>query len=127
MRRSLQAPNQAVWRHRYDNAHWGDRSYYGVRYSDSHLVRLSTLTDPQHQLAFALVVGPEGNWVGKINDVDSTWGGHPERVQILISDSRAVWVDPSDLRYDLDEHIVVTKLTRDQLGRMPNSRLQSAN
>jgi hypothetical protein len=48
-------------------------------------------------------------------------------VQILISDSRAVWVDPSDLRYDLDEHIVVTKLTRDQLGRMPNSRLQSAN
>lgn len=119
--------NHAVWRHRYDTAHWGERSYYGVSYGDSHLVRLSTLADPEHQLAFALVVGPEGNWIGKINDVDSKWDGHPDRVQIAISDTRAVWVDPSDLRYDLDEHIVITKLTRDQLGRMPNSRLESSS
>lgn len=118
--------NHAVWRHRYDSAHWGERSYYGVSYGDSHLVRLSTLADPEHQLAFALVVGPEGNWIGKINDVDSNWGGHPERVQIAISDSRAVWVNPSDLRYDLDEHIVITKLTRGQLAQMPNTRLQSS-
>jgi len=119
--------NHAVWRHRYDTAHWGERSYYGVSYSDSHLVRLSTLADPEHQLAFALVVGPEGNWIGKINDVDSSWGGHPERVKIAISDSRAVWVNPSDLRYDMDEHIVITKLTRDQLGRMTNTHMQSSS
>jgi hypothetical protein len=119
--------NHAVWRHRYDTAHWGERSYYGVSYEDSHLVRLSTLANPEYQLAFALVVGPEGNWVGKINDVDSTWGGHPERVQIAISDTMAVWVNPSELRYDLDEHVVVTNLTRDQLRAMPNSRVQSSS
>jgi hypothetical protein len=119
--------NHAVWRHRYDTAHWGARSYYGVSYEDSHLVRLSTLADPEYQLAFALVVGPEGNWIGKINDVDSNWGGHPERVQIAISDARAVWVDPRELRYDLDEHVVVTNLTRDQLRGMPNSRIQSSS
>ena len=119
--------NHAVWRHRYDTAHWGARSYYGVSYEDSHLVRLSTLADPEYQLAFALVVGPEGNWIGKINDVDSNWGGHPERVQIAISDTRAVWVDPKELRYDLDEHIVVTNLTRDQLRGMPNTRIQSSS
>jgi hypothetical protein len=119
--------NRAVWRHRYDTAHWGARSYYGVRYEDSHLVRLSTLADPQYQLAFALVVGREGNWIGKINDVDSNWGGHPERVQIAISDTKAVWVDPKELRYDLDEHVVVTNLTRDQLRAMPNSRVQSSS
>ena len=119
--------NRTVWRHRYDTAHWGARSYYDVSYEDSHLVRLSTLADPQYQLAFAMVVGPGGNWVGKINDVDSSWGGHPERVQIAISDTKAVWVDPRELRYDLDEHVVVTNLTGDQLRAMPAAHVQSSS
>lgn len=119
--------NHAMWRHRYDTAHWGARSYYSVSYEDSHLVRLSTLADPQYELAFALVVGPEGNWIGKINDVDSSWGGHPERVEIAISDNKSVWVDPAELRYDLDEHVVVTNLTGDQLRSMPNARAESSS
>jgi hypothetical protein len=110
-----------TWHQRYDAMRWGDPAPFHVSYTDEKLRRLYLIAEPAHQLAFALVVGPEGTYVGKVRNVDTAVDGRPLRVQIALDDTHAAWVHPGSLRFDAEDHIVVTDLTRADLWRMASN------
>jgi hypothetical protein len=110
-----------AWRHRYDEVRWGEPAPFHVRYTDENLRPLYLIAEPSQQLAYSLVVGPEGNYVGKVRNVETASDGRPQRVQILLDETHAAWVRPGALRFDAEDHIVVTNLTRHDLWRMSSS------
>jgi hypothetical protein len=96
------------------------------RYSDDRdLRRLYLIADPTHQLARLPVEGPDGRWVGRVRNVETALDGRPARVEIALNRRVSVWVHPGDLRYDADNHVVFTDLTRADLWQMPGATVES--
>jgi len=116
---------------RYDNARWNYNDYptaFSYRYDDSpRLRRLYLIAEPSQQLANAPVEGPSGAWVGRIRNVETGVDGRPKRVEIALNRRVSVWVDPGDLRFDADDHVVFTDLTRDQLWQTPGATVESGD
>src|ERR1700722_12463945 len=114
---------------RYDNARWNYNDYptaFSYRYDDSpHLLRLYLIAQPSQQLANAPVEGPTGVWVGRVRNVETGVDGRPSRVEIALNRRVSVWVNPGNLRFDADDHVVFTDLTRDQLWDMPGATVES--
>jgi hypothetical protein len=114
---------------RYDQAKWNYNDYPRVldyRYDDSpHLVRLDLMTDSSQQLANLPVEGPSGAWVGRIRNVEAGMNGRPTRIEIALNHRVSVWVDQADLRFDVDDHVVFTNLTRDQLWETPGAVVEN--
>jgi len=108
--------------HRYDEARFYFTDYphpYPYRYEDARLQRLYLIAEPSQQLANAPVEGPDGVWVGRVRNVETDVDGRPRRVEIALNHRVSVWVDPGDLRFNADDHIVFTDLTRADLWNMP--------
>jgi len=109
--------------HRYDEARFAfdyPRAY-PYRYEDGRLSALYLIAEPSQQLANAPVEGPNGEWVGRVRNVEIADDGRPSRVQIALNHRVAVWVRPGDLKFDADDHILFTDLTRTDLWNMPGS------
>jgi len=113
----------------YDQAQWNYTDYpalYDYRYDDSpHLMRLYLIAEPSQQLSNAPVEGPSGAWVGKVRNVETGFDGRPSRVEISLNRRVSVWVDPSNLRFDAEHHVVFTRMTRDELWEMPGATVES--
>jgi hypothetical protein len=113
----------------YDQERWNYVDYphaYAYRYEDSpQMMRLYLVAEPAQQMANAPVEGPSGMWVGKIRNIETGVDGRPARVEISLNRRVSVWVHPGDLRFDPDDHIVFTDLTRDQLWDMPGATIES--
>jgi len=116
---------------RYDNARWNYNDYptaFSYRYDDSpHLLRLYLIAQPSQQLANAPVEGPTGVWVGRVRNVETGVDGRPSRVEIALNRRVSVWVNPGNLRFDADDHVVFTDLTRDQLWQNPGATVESGD
>jgi hypothetical protein len=115
---------------RYDLREYAYSDYphhvYAYRYGDSpELVRLYLIAQPQVQLSMLPVEGPSGEFVGKVRNVEAGLDGRPRRVEISLNRRVSVWVNPGDLRYDPEYHIVFTDLTRDQLWTLPGATFES--
>ncbi len=114
---------------RYDQARWNYVDYpraYAYAYDDGpRLRRLYLIAEPSHQLANAPVEGPSGVWVGRIRNVETGPDGRPSRVEIALNRRVSVWISPGDLRFDADDHVAFTDLTRDQLWDMPGATVES--
>jgi hypothetical protein len=115
---------------RYDSAQYYFTDYphrvYAYRYGDdSNLRRLYLIADPTHQLAQAPVEGPNGEWVGKVRNVETGVDGRPLRVEIALNRRVSVWVQPGNLRFDAEDHIVFTSLTRAELWQFPGATYDS--
>jgi hypothetical protein len=116
--------------HRYDTAQYYFTDYphrvYAYRYDDdANLRRLYLIADPTHQLAQAPVEGPDGQWVGKVRNVETGVDGRPSRVEIALNRRVSVWVQPGNLRFDAEDHIVFTSLTRADLWQLPGATYSS--
>jgi hypothetical protein len=125
--RDLAVSDDRVVRH-YDTAQWDYADYpreYRYRYEDGDLQRLYLIAEPAQQLANAPVEGPNGKWVGKVRNVETDVDGRPKRVEISLNRRVSVWVDPGDLRFDSQDKILYTDLTRDQLWDMPGATVES--
>ncbi|HEY8948152.1 MAG TPA: hypothetical protein VIM56_04630 [Rhizomicrobium sp.] len=110
--------------HRYDEARYYFTDYphaYPYRYEDAHLVRLYMLPEASHQLANAPVEGPDGNWVGRVRNVEIGLDSRPRRIEIALNHRVSVWVSPGDLRFDAANKILYTNLTRADLWNMPGA------
>jgi hypothetical protein len=114
---------------RYDQAQWNYTDYpaaYSYRYDDGgRLRKLYLIAEPSQQLANAPVEGPGGNWVGRVRNVETGPNGSPSRVEISLNRRVSVWVEPGNLRFDADDHVVFTDLTRDQLWDLPGATVES--
>jgi hypothetical protein len=86
---------------------------------------LYLIADPTHQLWNAPVEGPSGRFVGKIRNVETGPDGRPARVEVALNRMVSVWVRPGDLRFDPENHVVFTDLTRDDLWNMPGATMES--
>jgi hypothetical protein len=117
--RNLRYYDQAQWSYEYPQA-------YAYHYNDdAQLVRLDLLAEPSQQLAQVPVEGPNGVWVGRVRNVETGTGGGLYRIEISLNRRVSVWVDPRDLRFDPDEHVAYTDLTRDELWDMPGATVES--
>jgi hypothetical protein len=113
----------------YDNARWNYNDYptaFSYRYDDSpRLRRLYLIAEPSQQLANAPVEGPNGVWVGRVRNVETDVDGRPSRVEIALNRRVSVWVSPGDLRFDADDKVVFTDLTREQLWQNPGATVEA--
>lgn len=117
--------------HHYYNARFYFTDYphasYPYRYEDRHLVRLYMIAEPSQQLSGAPVEGPDGQFIGKVRSIETAPDGRPAHVEIALNRRVSVWVEPSDLRFDADDHVVFTHLTRSDLWDMPGATYESRN
>jgi hypothetical protein len=115
---------------RFDEARWAYDDYpaaYAYRFDDSpQRMRLYLIAEPSQQLANAPVEGPGGNWVGRIRNIETGFDGRPTRVQIALNHRVFVWVAADNLRFDPDDHVAFTRLTRDALWDSPDAEVEAA-
>jgi hypothetical protein len=113
----------------YDQAQWNYTDYpaaYNYRYDDNpRLSKLYLIAEPSQQLANAPVEGPSGVWVGRVRNVETGVDGRPSRVEIALNRRVSVWVDPRNLRFDADNRVVFTNMTRAQLWQTPGATVES--
>lgn len=116
--------------HRYDSARFYFTDYphaYPYRYDDRHLVALYMISEPSQQLVGAPVEGRNGQWVGKVRSIETAPDGRVAHVEVALNRRVSVWVEPSDLRFDADDHVVFTHLTRSDLWDMPGATYEGSN
>jgi hypothetical protein len=92
---------------------------------DRDLRRLYLIAEPSQQLHEAPVEGPGGRWVGRVRNVETGPDGRPFRVEIALNRRVSVWVEPGNLRFDPEAHILFTDLTREDLWQMPGATVES--
>jgi hypothetical protein len=106
---------------------WSYPQPYAYHYGDEYgLQPLYLLAEPSQQLWQAPVEGPGGRWVGRVRNVEAGPDGQPMRIEVALNRRVSVWVRPGDLRFDPDERILYTDLTRDQLWDMPGATIESS-
>jgi hypothetical protein len=114
---------------KYDQARWNYVDYphaYAYAYDDSpRLMRLYLIAEPSQQLFNAPVEGPGGVWVGRVRNVELGVDGRPRRVEIALNRRVSVWASPGDFRFDADDHVLFTNLTRDQFWDLPGATVES--
>ena len=96
--------------------------HYGGGYG---LQPLYLLAEPSHQLWQVPVEAPNGHWVGRVRNVEIGPDGRPSRVEVALNRRVSVWVRPGDLRFDPDDRILYTDLTRENLWDMPGATIAS--
>jgi hypothetical protein len=96
--------------------------HYGSGYG---LQPLYLLAEPSQQLWQVPVEGPSGRWVGRVRNVEIGPDGRPSRVEIALNRRVSVWVHPGDLRFDPNDRILYTELTRENLWDMPGATIAS--
>lgn len=112
----------------YDRAmyDWSYPAPVAYEYGERHdLSRLYLIAEPTQQLSHAPVEGPDGRWVGRVRNVETGPDGRPSRVEIALNRRVSVWVQPGDLRFDADNHILFTDMTRADLWQMPGATVES--
>jgi hypothetical protein len=105
---------------------WSYPAPVEYRYDDGGLQPLYLIAQPSQQLWRVPVSGPGGRWVGRVRNVETAPDGRPLRVEIALNRRVSVWVRPGDLRFDPDERVLYTDMTRDQLWEMPGATVESS-
>ncbi|HEY1629916.1 MAG TPA: hypothetical protein VGF56_01290 [Rhizomicrobium sp.] len=101
--------------------------HYAYRYGDSdrQIVRLYLLGDPQTQLHNVSIEGPNGEWVGRVRNIQTGEDQRPFRIEVSLNRRVSVWVPAGDFRFDATDGVLFTDLTRDQLWDMPGATVES--
>ncbi len=113
---------------KYDRAEWAFTDYpkpYPYRYGDHKLRKLYLIAQPTAQLAQAPIEGPDGNWVGKVRNVETDVDGRPRRIEVFLNSRVSVWVRPEHFRFDATDKILFTDLTREELWARPGATITS--
>jgi len=106
---------------------WSYPAPFAYHYDTGYGLRpLYLIAEPTQQLHGAPVEGPSGRWVGRVRNVDIAPDGRPLRVEIALNRRVSVWVGPGNLRFDPNERILYTDLSRGQLWGMPGATVESA-
>lgn len=99
---------------------------YAYHYGDTpDLQRLYLIAQPQVQLHDISIEGPNGEWVGRVRNVQTGEDQRPFRIEVALNRRVSVWVPAGDFRLDADDHILFTDLTREQLWYMPGATVES--
>lgn len=101
------------------------RYEYRYRDNDREVVRLYLLADPQTQLHQVSIEGPNGEWVGRVRNIETGEDQRPFRIEVALNRRVSVWVPAGDFRFDANDHVLFTDLTRDQLWDMPGATVES--
>ncbi|HTW35843.1 MAG TPA: hypothetical protein VMD53_14590 [Rhizomicrobium sp.] len=111
----------------YDQARWA-YAYPGpvvYEYDAPRLMHLDMLAEPSQQLADVPIEGPNGVWVGRIRNIETGPDGRPARIEVALNHRVSVWVNPRRIRFDPNERVAFTNLTREDLWQMPGATVES--
>lgn len=113
----------------YDRAmyDWAYPAAIAYRYDGGGLEPLYLIAEPSQQLFQIPVEDPGGRWVGRVRNVETAPDGRPARVEVALNRRVSVWVQPGDLRYDPDAHVLFTDLSRPQLWQLPGATVESGS
>jgi len=114
--------------HRYDEARYYFTDYphaYPYRYEDAHLVRLYLLPEASQQLAHVPIEGPDGQWVGRVRNVEIGLDGRPRRIEVALNHRVSVWASPGDFRYDSVNKVLYTDHSRADFWNLPGATYES--
>ena len=117
-RHDLSWYDQQQWAYDYPRA-------YAYEYDEPRLERLSLMAEPSQQLANVPIEGPNGEWVGRVRNIETAPDGRPARVEVALNRRVSVWVDPRALRFDPSEGVLYTNMTRRDLWQMPGATVES--
>jgi hypothetical protein len=92
---------------------------------DRRLQRLYLIAEPSQQLAHVPIEGPDGRFIGRVRNVETAPDGRPARLEIALNRRVSVWVEPGNFRFDPQDHILLTSMTRDDLWQMPGATVES--
>jgi hypothetical protein len=108
--------------HRYDEARYYFTDYpHSFPYRYKELRSLTLVSNAHERLADLPIEGPDGRFVGRERSVDVGFDGETRRVEVALNRRVSVWVDVADLRYDPENRVLYTDLTRTDLWNMPGS------
>jgi hypothetical protein len=102
---------------------WDYPAPVGYEYQGARLWRVSLLADPRKQLFEAPVEGPAGRWVGRVRNVEP--GPTGVRIEVALNRRVSVWVDSRNMRFDAQNRVLFTDLTREDLWQMPGATVES--
>jgi hypothetical protein len=108
--------------HRYDEARFYFNDYphaYPYRYAD--LRPLYAVSITSERLADAPIEGPDGQFLGHVRNVETAPDGRLTRVEVALNRRVSVWVAADNLRFDVQERVLFTDLTRADLWNMPGA------
>jgi len=105
---------------------WSYPAPVEYRYDESGLQPLYLIAEPSQQLSQVPISGPGGRWVGRVRNVETGPDGRPLRIEVALNRRVSVWVRPGDLRFDPDDRVLYTDLTRDRLWDMPGATIESS-
>lgn len=129
-----QRQNYDIQRDRYrHNIRWYDQARWAYtyptpvvyEYDQPRLMRLDMIAEPSQQLADVPIEGPNGMWVGRIRNIETGPDGRPARIEVALNHRVSVWVNPRRLRFDPNERVAFTNLTREDLWQMPGATVES--
>ena len=129
-----QRQNYDVQRDRYEhNIRWYDQARWAYvypspvvyEYDAPRLMRLDMIAEPSQQLADVPIEGPNGEWVGRIRNIETGPDGRPARIEVALNHRVSVWVSPRRLRFDPNERVAFTNMTRQDLWQMPGATVES--
>jgi len=92
---------------------------------DRRLQRLYLIAEPSQQLAHVPIEGPDGRFIGRVRNVETAPDGRPARLEIALNRRVSVWVEPGNFRFDPQDRILLTNMTRDDLWQMPGATVES--
>jgi hypothetical protein len=99
---------------------------YAYHYGDGRdLQRLYLIAEPEVQLHSVAIEGPNGEWVGRVRNVQTGEDQRPFRIEVALNRRVSVWVPAGDFRFDPENHVLFTDMTRDQLWGMPGATVES--
>jgi hypothetical protein len=105
---------------------WSYPAPVEYRYDEGGLQPLYLIAEPSQQLWQVPVSGPGGRWVGRVRNIETGPDGRPQRVEVALNRRVSVWVRPGDLRFDPEERVLYTDLSRDQMWDMPGATIESS-
>jgi len=121
-------------RARYDrNIRWYDQTRWAYvypaavvyRFDAPRMLRVDMISEPSQQLADVPIEGPNGEWVGRIRNVETAPDGRAGRVEVALNRRVSVWVSPRRFRFDPRDRVAFTNLTREDLWNMPGATVES--
>lgn len=120
------AIGQDVMQYDVQRYEWTDYpQVYVYHYDAPDLRQLYLIADPTHQIAQRPIEGPSGRFIGKVRNVETGPDGSPHRIEVALNRVVSVWVSPGHFRFDPQNRILFTDLTREDLWRMPGATVES--
>src|SRR5579885_520679 len=93
----------------------------------THMMALTTVSNPKDTLTKAKVEDSSGNSVGTVDDVMLNKAGHPTSLKVDVGSflgvgGKDVAMKASAFKFDPDRKVLITSMNKDQIKKLPETK-----